>query len=221
MSIQAKVSPLAQSVNSAAPIAIPDNGILTLTQSSNIVLDIAPESVTSYTKSGADLIVQLKSGESLRIANFYVEGQPVSQLYLVDRDKLLAVDLPRSLPMGRCWQVMYPRKLRPGSSRSLAPTAPLPGSAPALHCWLGLRSLAAASRSPTATMAAAVVAAVTAVCRLTPRHRRLPADCRLPQMAAALAARPSRAPPWASTATATGKPTSAWWSAPTANSRFH
>ncbi|MFH0196092.1 Ig-like domain-containing protein, partial [Pseudomonas sp. PsB] len=94
MSIQAKVSPLAQSVNSAAPIAIPDNGILTLTQSSNIVLDIAPESVTSYTKSGADLIVQLKSGESLRIANFYVEGQPVSQLYLVDRDKLLAVDLP-------------------------------------------------------------------------------------------------------------------------------
>ncbi|WP_085598804.1 Ig-like domain-containing protein [Pseudomonas sp. B10(2017)] len=94
MSIQAKVSPLTQSVTSAAPIAIPDNGILTLTQSSNIVLDIAPESVAGYTKSGADLIVQLKSGESLRIANFYVEGQPVSQLYLVDRDKLLAVDLP-------------------------------------------------------------------------------------------------------------------------------
>ncbi|WP_133972695.1 Ig-like domain-containing protein, partial [Pseudomonas sp. JV551A1] len=94
MSIQAKVSPLAQSVTSAAPIAIPDNGILTLTQSSNIVLDIAPESVTGYQKSGADLIVQLKSGESLRIANFYAEGQPASQLYLVDRDKLLAVDLP-------------------------------------------------------------------------------------------------------------------------------
>ena len=94
MSIQAKVSPLAQSVSSAAPIAIPNNGILTLTQSSNVVLDIAPESVTGYTKSGPDLIVQLKSGESLRIANFYVEGQPASQLYLVDRDKLLAVDLP-------------------------------------------------------------------------------------------------------------------------------
>ncbi len=94
MSIQAKVSPLAQSVTSAAPIAIPNNGILTLTQSSNIVLDIAPEGVSGYTKSGADLIVQLKSGESLRIANFYVEGQPASQLYLVDRDKLLAVDLP-------------------------------------------------------------------------------------------------------------------------------
>ncbi|WPX88394.1 Ig-like domain-containing protein [Pseudomonas asiatica] len=94
MSIQAKVSPLAQSVTSAAPIAIPDNGILTLTQSSNIVLAIAPEGVSGYTKSGADLIVQLKTGESLRIANFYVEGQPASQLYLVDRDKLLAVDLP-------------------------------------------------------------------------------------------------------------------------------
>ncbi|WP_140399086.1 Ig-like domain-containing protein, partial [Pseudomonas sp. SID14000] len=94
MSIQAKVSPLAQSVTSAAPIAIPSNGILTLTQSSNVVLDVAPESVMGYAKSGADLIVQLKSGENLRIANFYVEGQPVSQLYLVERDKLLAVDLP-------------------------------------------------------------------------------------------------------------------------------
>ncbi|MGN8252389.1 Ig-like domain-containing protein, partial [Pseudomonas sp. SMV7] len=94
MSIQAKISPLAQSVSSAAPISIPSNGILTLSQSSNVVLDLAPESVEGYSKSGADLIVQLKSGENLRIANFYVEGQPVSQLYLVDRDKLLAVDLP-------------------------------------------------------------------------------------------------------------------------------
>ncbi|WP_296234811.1 Ig-like domain-containing protein, partial [Pseudomonas sp. UBA4617] len=94
MSIQAKISPLAQSVSSAAPISIPSNGILTLSQSSNVALDLAPESVAGYSKSGTDLIVQLKSGENLRIANFYVEGQPVSQLYLVDRDKLLAVDLP-------------------------------------------------------------------------------------------------------------------------------
>ncbi|MGY4527266.1 Ig-like domain-containing protein [Pseudomonas sp. TE21394] len=94
MSIQAKISPLAQSVSSAAPISIPSNGILTLSQSSNVALELAPESVAGYSKSGTDLIVQLKSGENLRIANFYVEGQPVSQLYLVDRDKLLAVDLP-------------------------------------------------------------------------------------------------------------------------------
>lgn len=127
MSIQAKVSPLAQSVSSAAPIAIPNNGILTLTQSSNVVLDIAPESVTGYTKSGPDLIVQLKSGESLRIANFYVEGQPASQLYLVDRDKLLAVDLPPVAADGPLVAGYVPQKALPGSTRSLLPTAPLPG----------------------------------------------------------------------------------------------
>ncbi|WP_430292993.1 Ig-like domain-containing protein, partial [Pseudomonas aeruginosa] len=47
-----------------------------------------------YSKSGSDLIVQLKTGESVRIANFYAEGQPSSQLFLADKDKLVAVDLP-------------------------------------------------------------------------------------------------------------------------------
>jgi hypothetical protein len=50
--------------------------------------------VTGFSKSGSDLIVQMKSGESIRIANFYAEGQPASQLFLVDGDKLVAVDLP-------------------------------------------------------------------------------------------------------------------------------
>ncbi|HFS8928682.1 TPA: Ig-like domain-containing protein, partial [Pseudomonas aeruginosa] len=57
-------------------------------------LDVAPESVAGYSKSGSDLIVQLKTGESVRIANFYAEGQPSSQLFLADKDKLVAVDLP-------------------------------------------------------------------------------------------------------------------------------
>ncbi|WP_430294684.1 Ig-like domain-containing protein, partial [Pseudomonas aeruginosa] len=61
---------------------------------SNIALDVAPESVAGYSKSGSDLIVQLKTGESVRIANFYAEGQPSSQLFLADKDKLVAVDLP-------------------------------------------------------------------------------------------------------------------------------
>lgn len=56
--------------------------------------DVAPESVAGYSKSGSDLIVQLKTGESVRIANFYAEGQPSSQLFLADKDKLVAVDLP-------------------------------------------------------------------------------------------------------------------------------
>ncbi|HCR1387818.1 TPA: BapA prefix-like domain-containing protein, partial [Pseudomonas aeruginosa] len=94
MSIQAKVTPIDQSISSAAAVEVPENGILKLSQSSNIALDVAPESVAGYSKSGSDLIVQLKTGESVRIANFYAEGQPSSQLFLVDKDKLVAVDLP-------------------------------------------------------------------------------------------------------------------------------
>ncbi|HCF5571900.1 TPA: BapA prefix-like domain-containing protein [Pseudomonas aeruginosa] len=94
MSIQAKVTPIDQSISSAAAVEVPENGILKLSQSSNIALDVAPESVAGYSKSGSDLIVQLKTGESVRIANFYAEGQPSSQLFLPDKDKLVAVDLP-------------------------------------------------------------------------------------------------------------------------------
>ncbi|HCF3286167.1 Ig-like domain-containing protein [Pseudomonas aeruginosa] len=94
MSIQAKVTPIDQSISSAAVVEVPENGILKLSQSSNIALDVAPESVAGYSKSGSDLIVQLKTGESVRIANFYAEGQPSSQLFLADKDKLVAVDLP-------------------------------------------------------------------------------------------------------------------------------
>ncbi|HGJ5457649.1 TPA: Ig-like domain-containing protein [Pseudomonas aeruginosa] len=94
MSIQAKVTPIDQSISSAAAVEVSENGILKLSQSSNIALDVAPESVAGYSKSGSDLIVQLKTGESVRIANFYAEGQPSSQLFLADKDKLVAVDLP-------------------------------------------------------------------------------------------------------------------------------
>ncbi|MBG6355407.1 BapA prefix-like domain-containing protein [Pseudomonas aeruginosa] len=94
MSIQAKVTPIDQSISSEAAVEVPENGILKLSQSSNIALDVAPESVAGYSKSGSDLIVQLKTGESVRIANFYAEGQPSSQLFLADKDKLVAVDLP-------------------------------------------------------------------------------------------------------------------------------
>ncbi|WP_457929413.1 Ig-like domain-containing protein [Pseudomonas aeruginosa] len=94
MSIQAKVTPIDQSISSAAAVEVPENGILALSQSSNVALDVTPEAVAGYSKSGSDLIVQLKTGESVRIANFYAEGQPSSQLYLADKDKLVAVDLP-------------------------------------------------------------------------------------------------------------------------------
>ncbi|MCO1795612.1 BapA prefix-like domain-containing protein [Pseudomonas aeruginosa] len=103
MSIQAKVTPIDKSISSAAAVEVPENGMLKLSQSSNVALDVAPESVAGYSKSGSDLIVQLKTGESVRIANFYAEGQPSSQLFLADKDKLVAVDLP---PVAADWPLM-------------------------------------------------------------------------------------------------------------------
>ncbi|MBB5687668.1 hypothetical protein FHS49_003712 [Sphingobium boeckii] len=45
--------------------------------------------IAGYGREGADLIVQLKSGESIRIANFYAPSPTPSQLYLVDGDQEL------------------------------------------------------------------------------------------------------------------------------------
>ncbi|KSD79885.1 Ig-like domain-containing protein [Pseudomonas aeruginosa] len=94
MTIQAKVTSIDQSISSAAAVEIPENGIIHLSQSSNVALDVAPDAVAGYSKSGSDLIVQLKTGETVRIADFYAEGQPSSQLFLADKDQLVAVDLP-------------------------------------------------------------------------------------------------------------------------------
>ncbi|MCW8367570.1 Ig-like domain-containing protein, partial [Pseudomonas aeruginosa] len=94
MTIQAKVTSIDQSISSAAAVEIPENGIIHLSQSSNVALDVAPDAVAGYSKSGSDLIVQLKTGETVRIADFYAEGQPSSQLFLADKDQLVAVVLP-------------------------------------------------------------------------------------------------------------------------------
>ncbi|WP_038995275.1 BapA prefix-like domain-containing protein, partial [Pseudomonas putida] len=94
MSIQAQVSPLNQNVSSAAVTEIPTNGILKLSESSEVALNLDPEAVASYSKSDADLVIQLKNGESIRIANFYAQGQPPSELFLVHDGRLVAVSLP-------------------------------------------------------------------------------------------------------------------------------
>lgn len=147
MSIQAKVTPIDQSISSAAAVEVPENGILKLSQSSNVALDVAPESVAGYSKSGSDLIVQLKTGESVRIANFYAEGQPSSQLFLADKDKLVAVDLPPVAADGPLMAGYIPQESLAGFEA--------PG-------W----------RFPTA---AAAVAAAVLRCPRTPLRRRRPA----------------------------------------------
>ncbi|MCU1719676.1 Ig-like domain-containing protein, partial [Pseudomonas sp. 5P_3.1_Bac2] len=94
MSSQVKVSPLAQEVSSAPITQLANDNVLTLTQSSNVAINIDPDAVQGYSKSGADLLIKLDSGETIRIVNFYAPGQEPSQLFLVDDDKLVAVYLP-------------------------------------------------------------------------------------------------------------------------------
>ena len=94
MTTRAKVAPLGENVAAASEAEVATNGVIQLTRSSDVALDIAPEEVAGYVKDGADLLVQLKDGETLRIANFYAQGQPPSHLYLVDDHKLVSVDLP-------------------------------------------------------------------------------------------------------------------------------
>ncbi|EKT4522839.1 BapA prefix-like domain-containing protein [Pseudomonas putida] len=95
MSIQAKVIASTQPSHTLADApAVAVDGQLTLTQSSNVALGLSPDAVAEYSRQGSDLVVHLKNGETVRIANFYAEGQAPSELFLVgEDDKLVAVDL--------------------------------------------------------------------------------------------------------------------------------
>jgi len=92
MAIQAKV--VASQVQVATATQQSVEGNIVLQQASNVALDVTADSVASYQKVGADLVVQLKDGETIRIVNFYAEGQPPSQLYLVnDKGDLVVTEL--------------------------------------------------------------------------------------------------------------------------------
>ncbi|MCL7714725.1 BapA prefix-like domain-containing protein [Stenotrophomonas sp. CPCC 101365] len=60
-------------------------------QSSNVALDAPMDQIAGYVKQGPDLLVQLKDGQTIRLVNFYMEGQPPSHLFLVDGDDMLVV----------------------------------------------------------------------------------------------------------------------------------
>ena len=94
MAIRVKVVPASESISSDTAATTVLNDVVTLQQSSNVALDIDPDQVAGYVKDGQDLVVQLKTGENVRIVNFYAEGQSPSHLFLVDDKKLVAVDLP-------------------------------------------------------------------------------------------------------------------------------
>ncbi|MCF5090682.1 BapA prefix-like domain-containing protein, partial [Stenotrophomonas sp. PA-6-5C] len=100
MAIRVKVVPVSETITADTPATTVANNVVVLRQSSDVALDIDPDQVAGYVKDGQDLVVQLKSGENVRIANFYVDGQAPSQLFLVDEEKLVAVDLPATASDG-------------------------------------------------------------------------------------------------------------------------
>lgn len=92
MAISAKVSSLAQPVSLSTEHTL--GSTLSLSESSNVALDLSPDAIASYSRDGSDLVIRMTDGETLRISNFYVEGQPPSRLYLVNaEDELLLVEL--------------------------------------------------------------------------------------------------------------------------------
>lgn len=99
MTISAKVSSLTQPVSLSTERTL--GGTLSLSESSNVALDLSPDAIASYSRDGSDLVIRMTDGETLRISNFYVEGQPPSRLYLVNaEDELLLVELGPVSPEG-------------------------------------------------------------------------------------------------------------------------
>ncbi|KAB0546849.1 BapA prefix-like domain-containing protein [Pseudomonas argentinensis] len=95
MAVQAKVAPIGQQVTQATERTV--SNTLPLSESSHVALNIPPEAVTSYTREGPDLIMQMQNGEVLRISNFYASVEQPSQLYLVgEEEQLVAVDLSQA-----------------------------------------------------------------------------------------------------------------------------
>ena len=93
MQLHAKVASDAQKIRTAKAKSVTDKIILQPGEQ-HVALDIAPEMVSSYSRDGADLIVHLKDGQAVRIANFYGSDQQPSHLYLLDdNQQLVAADL--------------------------------------------------------------------------------------------------------------------------------
>ncbi|MDX3911800.1 MAG: hypothetical protein QHC67_18690 [Sphingobium sp.] len=67
MSVQAKVAPAGDAVSSGVEKVIIDG--ITLAPGDNIALALSPDMIGGYSHQGADLLIQLKTGETIRIGN--------------------------------------------------------------------------------------------------------------------------------------------------------
>ncbi|MFG5379584.1 BapA/Bap/LapF family prefix-like domain-containing protein [Yoonia sp. R2-816] len=74
--------------NNVNAIDLPDN------VASNVSLNVAPEDVASYARQGDDLIVQLANGETITIADFFLQpGGETNRLYLGEDEPLFRANV--------------------------------------------------------------------------------------------------------------------------------
>ncbi|WP_159980528.1 MULTISPECIES: Ig-like domain-containing protein [unclassified Novosphingobium] len=94
MPVAAKISSTTAGINSAPIQAV--EGTVAIPTGGSVALNLPPATVEGYTREGADLLVHLKSGEVVRIANFYFDPTRASQLLLVQEDELVAADVSQA-----------------------------------------------------------------------------------------------------------------------------
>ncbi|MDV0439043.1 Ig-like domain-containing protein [Xanthomonas sacchari] len=91
MSIQVKVVPHGTDIARAHAVPLPADGVVRLTQASQVVLDVPPDRVAAYAREGDDLLVRMKNGETVRIVHFFDAVPEPSALFLTQEEHLLAV----------------------------------------------------------------------------------------------------------------------------------
>ncbi|MBB6366353.1 hypothetical protein FHR56_001466 [Xanthomonas sacchari] len=91
MSIQVKVVPHGADIARAHAVPLPADGVVRLTQASQVVLDVSPDRVAAYSREGDDLLVRMKNGETVRIVHFFDPASEPSALFLTQEQDLLAV----------------------------------------------------------------------------------------------------------------------------------
>jgi hypothetical protein len=96
MPVVAKISSSNAGLNSAPAQTV--QGSLAAPAGSSVALHLTPEAIAGFTREGSDLVVHLKTGEVLRIANFYADPAKASQLLLVSEDGMLAADVSQLAP---------------------------------------------------------------------------------------------------------------------------
>ncbi|HUD30853.1 MAG TPA: Ig-like domain-containing protein [Novosphingobium sp.] len=159
MAVQAKVSSTSAGINSA-PVQVVD-GTVAVPAGSNVALNVAPEAVAGYGRDGADLLVHLKSGEVVRIANFYVDPTKVSHLLLVNEDGLVTAEVGQATTGALSSATYVPIDATAGFSAPAAGAGASAGATAATAAGAGGAGLSAGTLIPLAALAGGGIAAAS------------------------------------------------------------